>query len=148
MMPASWRGAEVFAHAKRTLMMRMASVGQFMVNDIRRTLQTPYPPASVAGSPPHRRSGKLEGSIRWETTSEPMPRLRVGTNVYRTERGGTPFSGGYGRFLEWGTTKMKARPYLQPALIRTKAMIASLLGLGAGAVGFEMGHYSWGSWGV
>lgn len=67
----------------------------------------PHTP-SRPGEPPHVDTGRLRSSITHEV-EETLTGIvgRVGTNVV------------YGRFLELGTSKMKARPFLRPALRRT-----------------------------
>lgn len=63
------------------------------------------PPPSIPGMGPAVRTGRLRGSITWrvgaDTTS---PYVDVGSAVY------------YAAFVELGTTRMAARPYLRPAL--------------------------------
>ena len=57
---------------------------------------------SLPGEPPRKQFGRLKGSIAWE-----FPKVltaRVGTNVK------------YGRWLELGTGRMKARPWLRRSL--------------------------------
>ena len=62
-----------------------------------------YPPASQPGQPPAQRSARLDISIAHEV--DRMQLLsRFGTNVM------------YGLFLELGTSKMEARPFLRPVL--------------------------------
>jgi len=56
---------------------------------------------SRPGEPPHKQRGRLLASIAWEVAGLIG---RVGTNV------------DYGRFLELGTRKMAARPWLRRAL--------------------------------
>jgi len=63
---------------------------------------------SAPGSPPRKRTGTLQKSVAfevsWMNLGEPVFLVRVGTNVP------------YGRFLEYGTRKMAARPWLRPGL--------------------------------
>lgn len=69
------------------------------------SLNNAYPPASMPGSPPHKRHGRLQSSISWELGSDGEGLYAdIGTNVE------------YGRYLELGTDQMAARPYLRPAL--------------------------------
>jgi HK97 gp10 family phage protein len=70
----------------------------------RRAAAKRYQP-SAPGEPPRKRTGTLQKSIAHEVERQPGAVLaRVGTKV------------DYGRFLEFGTRRMKARPYLRPAL--------------------------------
>ena len=63
---------------------------------------------SAPGEPPRKRTGTLQKSVAfevsWMNLGEPVFTVRVGTNVP------------YGRFLEYGTRKMAARPWLRPGL--------------------------------
>lgn len=60
---------------------------------------------SAPGTGPGVRTGRLRGSITWRPGyDEISPYVDVGTAVL------------YGPYLEFGTSKMAARPYLRPAL--------------------------------
>lgn len=61
--------------------------------------------ASAPGEPPRKRTGTLQKSIAYEVKGE-------GDTV--VARIGTPVD--YGRFLEFGTKRMAARPYLASSL--------------------------------
>lgn len=56
------------------------------------------------------RSGNLRDSIRSEVVDdEGKPEVRVGTNLF------------YGRYQEFGTKRLAARPFLRPALDEKRA---------------------------
>jgi len=57
---------------------------------------------SAPGDPPHKQSGRLLASVAWELVGDAI--ARVGMNLR------------YGRWLELGTRKMAARPWLRRAL--------------------------------
>lgn len=57
---------------------------------------------SRPGDPPHKQTGRLLASLAWELVSDAI--ARVGMNLK------------YGRWLELGTRKMAARPWLRRAL--------------------------------
>ena len=60
---------------------------------------------SAAGDPPRKQTGRLRGSVAWELVQAGLSWVaRVGTNVK------------YGRWLELGTKRMAARPWLRRAL--------------------------------
>ena len=120
--------AETQAGVHARLMQRFSAIGSLMVQDLKHTLSTPYPPASEPGQPPHKRSGRLYDSIRWETAASPQPTLWVGTSAYRWERGGTPQTGGYPRFLEWGTSLMEKHPFMQPVVDRMDGTLSTFFG--------------------
>jgi len=69
---------------------------------------------SSAGEPPRRVTGRLSGSIAHEVDRKRLIG-RVGTNVL------------YGKFLELGTRKMAARPFIRPGLEKARHMIGRIL---------------------
>jgi len=84
----------------------MRQTGEQLIRDIRGIVNTPYPPASTPGNPPHRRSGRLSKLL--------MAKV-VGDELYvksAARRGDAP----YPKFLEEGTSKMAPRPYLRPVV--------------------------------
>lgn len=73
---------------------------------------------SAPGEPPHKQTGRLRMSVTHEI-DEANATARVGTNIK------------YGLYLELGTKKMAARPWLRRALADTAARINQILsGLG------------------
>lgn len=96
-----------------------SAVGQAVRNDAVRSIQRGSPSgvtyqkyspkrthrASAPGQPPATDTGRLAGSIRVE-----QQRLTadIGTDLI------------YGKYLEFGTTKMAARPFLVPALEKNR----------------------------
>jgi len=69
---------------------------------------------SDAGEPPRRVTGRLSGSIAHEADRKKLI-ARVGTNVL------------YGKFLELGTRKMAARPFIRPGLENNRETIGRIL---------------------
>ena len=69
---------------------------------------------SAPGDPPRKQTGRLLGSVAWEVDPETLTG-RVGTNL------------DYGRWLELGTRKMAARPWLRRALGEMKSSILAIL---------------------
>ena len=71
-----------------------------------------------------RQSGTLKDSIR-------VVRLRGdakrNVRVYAGERNSHYLTAYYARFVEYGTVKMKAKPFLRPALNSSKAEIKNIL---------------------
>ncbi len=87
------------------------SKGQFIKGTGSAKLRYGANPSSP-GDPPHKQTGRLLGSI----ATEPGGMIqRVGTNLK------------YGRWLELGTTKMAARPWLRRALNERLDAIRRLL---------------------
>lgn len=115
-----WHGRELIAHVEDTIANRLEALGALMVADIRDDISEPAgtkPPftPSAPGEPPHRRHGRLRRSITHEVQRGRVSILRVGTNLK------------YAKFLELGTRKMAARPFLRPALRRAKRDIGRIL---------------------
>lgn len=68
-----------------------------------------HPPPSVPGSGPAVRTGRLRSSITWRVEAD-------GTGLYADI--GSAVS--YAKFVEMGTERMAARPYLRPALVAAR----------------------------
>lgn len=68
-----------------------------MTKKLQSTINTPYPPPSRPGRPPHRRTGFLHGNVKAQ---------RKGRTYWIS----VPQ---YGTFLEGGTSKMAARPFIR-----------------------------------
>ena len=68
-----------------------------MTQAIKKPINKPHPPASKPGRPPHRRSGNLHDNTEV---------LRKGRSIFVR----TP---DYGIFLDGGTSKMAARPFIR-----------------------------------
>ena len=81
------------------------------VHEGKRAVSTPYPPASLPGNPPHRRTGRFRRGINATVTA-----------VSRTLHGAIQIRGRvssrapYGKFLEFGTRRMRARPWAKIVL--------------------------------
>jgi phage gpG-like protein len=75
---------------------------------------------SAPGYPPHKMLGDLQRSIAHEM-SEDKQTAFVGTNLE------------YGYYLEVGTRKMEARPYLRSTLEKEQATIAKIVATGKAA---------------
>ena len=92
---------------------------------VRRTKTGKRHRASRAGQPPAIDTGSLRASISNEVkTSFGFVTGRVGPDIIKlaaSTEAGTDIE--YGLYLEVGTSKMAARPYLRPALRRTKRKI-------------------------
>ena len=67
---------------------------------------------SEPGEAPHKQTGRLLASVAWEVVGLAA---RVGTNL------------DYGRWLELGTARMKARPWLRRALKEKQAEVQAIL---------------------
>ena len=89
--------------------------GLFLVKEIKKSINSPGRSGakrSRPGNPPLRQSGSLYKSI---TRQRKNNEERVGTNL------------DHGLYLEFGTRKMAARPFLRPAIIKNKKKIAKII---------------------
>jgi hypothetical protein len=73
---------------------------------------------SRPGNPPFKQTGNLRKSIAYEVSGLVG---RVGSNIKKPN---------YALYLELGTRRMAARPYLRAALLRNKWALRRLLGVG------------------
>lgn len=106
------RGLELAAiqiHETAVKSMRQQSQGRRYGNHV----------ASKPGDPPNIDTGRLVNSIKWEVDENALSAV-VGTNLE------------YGTHLEFGTTKMAARPWLGPALRENQRSILRLFTFRAG----------------
>lgn len=110
-----WNGDQFMELLLREMQKRLAVAGEAIraaaVKSLRRTK---YPPASMPGAVPAWRTGHLFRSV----FSDPNPSelaVRVGTPVR------------YALYLELGTSKMAARPWLRPALMESEKRIISIM---------------------
>lgn len=71
--------------------------------------------ASAAGEPPSTDTGRLLGSINYTVGAD--GRDIVGRVSANTE---------YAKYLEYGTTKMKPRPFLRPSLEEARRIIVGI----------------------
>ena len=74
---------------------------------IQESISTPYPPPSAPLEPPHLRTGALRRSVRIESVEPEAVLVAVGG-----EGTGVP----YAAALEYGTSKMLPRPFVQPVI--------------------------------
>src|SRR5262245_4431712 len=110
----TWNGARVEREIKADLNGRLALCGELVASTIRRRLSTPGPAASAPGEHPHAQSGRLRGSVSYSTDPASLT-LRVGTNVE------------YGGFLEHGTSRMAARPFLLRTVFELRPQLRRIM---------------------
>lgn len=112
-----WYGPKVEANVRDETWRRMEAATVLVSNRAKVLISEPYPPPSAPGEPPHRRTGRLRASVAREVVREGSATVgRVGTNVK------------YGRWLELGTSRMAARPWLRRALVEMRPAIMRLFG--------------------
>ena len=102
---AFFRPTQKGLHIKQSKMMLSywQAVGKQISEEAKRLVSVHFPPASRPGQPPRRRTGRLMKSIRYGVTKD-------GLYLYSTNM--APYS----KFLEYGTSKMQARPWARPAV--------------------------------
>ena len=88
----------------------LANATRAMASIARAMVSTPWPPASAKYSPPHLRSGKLKAGI----THFRQKRLLHVIQATAVKKG---FD--YAQALEYGTKKMKPRPFMRPMMLKT-----------------------------
>lgn len=94
---------------KRTVRARrtaMRIVKAQMTKALQKAIDTPYPPASKPGDPPHKRTGWLHDTVQVVEDGSGNLKLRALK---------------YGYYLESGTRKMKARPFFKPVILDNRA---------------------------
>lgn len=113
-----WNGKAVERKIRDESRKRMEAATILVANRAKILISEPYPPPSMPEEPPHRRTGRLRSSVAREIIWDGQSWIgRVGSNVE------------YAKWLELGTSRMAARPWLRRALIEMKVEIAKLLGV-------------------
>jgi len=92
------------------------TAGKQMVAEIKKSINTAFPPASRPGRPPHRRTGNLQKSIDYWVDKKTF-HVQIGPNTDAL----------YGIWLEEGTVKMDPRPYLEPVAKRWRKKYSILM---------------------
>ena len=88
------------------------------VEQIQESISTPYPPESLPSLPPHTRTGTLRRSVRIENV-EPL-KVTIAA-------GGSGTNAPYASWLEFGTSEMEPRPFMQPILERVAPGIPNII---------------------
>jgi len=117
-----WNGDDANAYIRgRSLaaLMVLAAEGERRAKEL---VSIQGPPRSSPGSPPHKDTGNLHDSITSEVDAGQMA-ARVGTDL------------DYGLFLEVGTSKMAARPWLRRSLMELTSRADQVLAAGMGDEG-------------
>ena len=124
-----WRGKKVFGRTKAETVIRMGQAVLFVQGQTKQLLNRSQPLRTLSsgirvgldpskpGEPPKRVEGSLLRSIttQVEVTTKKIIG-RVGTNI------------SYARFLELGTSRIRQRPYLRPALSKSQPALKKILG--------------------
>lgn len=134
-----WKQQIVVNNVEKTLRRNLDRASIYLVNDIVKSFGNPPPEPdpsggykknsskswkrthhSQPGEPPFVQTGHLRRSITWE---------KAGTLVRKIGSSLKPQGGlhSYAWYLEMGTTIMAARPYMLPALRRSKATLLNII---------------------
>lgn len=101
-------------------------IGMAITNQVKINITKNFPPASTPGTPPALRTGGLRKSYKY-SVSRGEGRKVASVSVYsdRATLQPTPPHKQvvYASFLEFGTSKMKARPHLRPAVEQIRPRI-------------------------
>lgn len=124
-----WNGGTIFVSTKRDLVPRMGRVVQFLRAEVIKSINTSQPTRrsksgnrtglnpSKPGQPPKRVHGDLVRSITTEVTQESTAVIgRYGSTQNEKAKA-----------LEFGTSKMAARPFLRPPLFKNRETIKRML---------------------
>ncbi len=117
----SWKADDLINATNEELAKRLNRAAIHLQNEIKKLLgvkgrkcNKATGERSAPDESPRLECGQLRRSIAWEVDKEKLV-ARVGTNLK------------YGKFLELGTSKMAARPFLRPALSKNHDVIARIL---------------------
>lgn len=109
----------------------MEALGIRAAAEVSNSIDTPYPPASSPNNPPHKRTGNLQAGVEHtEGDAE--------TTISSARAEGNP---NVPRFLEFGTAKMAARPYMRPVMLHGDELVSAAMKrtFDGGATAYESG---------
>lgn len=95
-----FKTGRIIQRSRRATAKAFDQVTKEMTTALRKVLKKPFPPASRPGNPPHKRTGFLQGNTVVS---------RKGRNIFVR----TPT---YGIFLDGGTSRMAARPFIRKTI--------------------------------
>lgn len=98
----------------------LADLGREIVTDIKASISVPYPPASEPGQPPHMRTGNLRRSYKFRVEGARRKSRRDRTLTIESD---PAIAKDYPLYLEFGTSRMAARPHVRPAVARHTAEV-------------------------
>jgi HK97 gp10 family phage protein len=112
-----WHGDDFKRDLGKTIRAKLTTCGEIIISDAQRSMMEPKTGSpgpqttrSAPGESPAVQTGTLKESLAQEPLEDRVG-IRVGTNIR------------YGLYLELGTRKMRARPWLRPALDRSAKAI-------------------------
>lgn len=101
---------KTFRTVETKLDMPLGQAANYMAGVAREMVRIPYPGPSAEGFPPHLRTGTLRSGI----TS-----FKKKKNLYLIQASAIKGGFNYAQALEYGTRRMRPRPYMRPMLMRT-----------------------------
>ncbi len=111
-----WHGQKALAHVKLEFGHQVKGATENLHADAVKRISKKFPPSSLPGEAPHARTLALLNSVKWAYDHK----KEIGV-VYSTVL--------YSKFLEFGTNKMQARPWLLTSVLSSvpnvKAMLAA-----------------------
>lgn len=107
---------DVYAQIDAVVLGVMNQVANDMEDDIKETVSIAFPPPSDPATEPHLRTGYLRSGI--------MSAVTQGGNVTTVE---VVSEVDYSSYLEFGTSRMAARPFMGPALERWEQLVPERL---------------------
>lgn len=116
-MNSNWNGEQFFASVRERITRNVGKAATELREDYRTLIGIQGPPRSKPGEPPHRDTGDLQASLEVNGPAEQgdMIVASIGTRL------------AYGAYLEFGTSKMAARPWLVPGLRNNREKIAKTI---------------------
>lgn len=113
-MPSSYNGDDFFAGIRRQIASGVAAAAEDVKATAKQLTSTQGPPRSLPGNPPHKDTGELYASVEAIGPADDGDLIvaSVGTSIP------------YGLYLEMGTSRMAARPWLGRALRQRQSAIA------------------------
>lgn len=120
-----WNGGRAKWIVRAAIADGLERAGEHVKRTMKRLVNVPFPPASVAGESPHRRSGDLYKSLSVWIDRKSL-KIWVGPSD----------AVDYGFYLEEGTRYMDARPYIQKALEEEKTKVMNTINRAA-AIAFN-----------
>lgn len=101
----------------RRLPKAMNALGIRAAGMVSASIDTPYPPASSPGESPHKRTGNLQAGVAHVDGPD-------STVIVSNRAEGDPLVPAY---LEFGTHKMAARPYMRPVMNKGPELVAETM---------------------
>lgn len=114
---------QVLKNAEKQIMRNMKIACEFAVNYAKRSVSRPNPTGrdpSQPGEPPKKVKGILRSHIGYEVRKE-------GTHIRGFVGVKQGVAGDYGYYLELGTSKMAARPFLRPTILNNRKKIGRII---------------------